>query len=360
MKEFVGFSQEHAVTAQPMVVVSAQMHKLNMGLFGKKKISWEDDEDEVIEVPNESKDIEEIPTKTEKPPTVSKKKVESTPREFVATKTSNEPRRVSTVTERLNRLSINQRMQLMSDIASSVIEGHIAAALIGGSPGLGKTHEVVEVLLKRKYKRVEHEDYLIIRAGVSAFGVYKLVVQWAEKALQAKADAQGKKGASGKPAKVKIPIIVFDDVPIWSDKRMVDLLKALMDTSDRRIVSWLTDRAALDPEEAKRLGKLPAQVEFTGGVIVITNEEEKKMNSAILDRTMYLPIEVTDEEMMVRMRTLIDKVEPKMDKVLKRNVLEWLLSDEYEGQERSMRTLVKALKLARANPKNWKRMVQVV
>ena len=133
-----------------------------------------------------------------------------------------------------------------------------------------------------------------------------------------------------------------------------------MDTSDKRIVSWLTDRAELDPEEAKKLGKLPAQVEYSGGVIVITNEEEKKMNNAILDRTVYLPIEVNDEEMQERMRHLVNRLEPGMDKELKIKVLNWLLSNEYEGEERSMRTLVKSLKLARANPRNWKRMVQIV
>ena len=84
------------------------------------------------------------------------------------------------------------------------------------------------------------------------------------------------------------------------------------------------------------------------------------MNNAVLDRSMYLPIEVTDAEMQERMKSLIHKIEPKMDKKLKRDVLNWLLSDQYEGKERSMRTLVKSLKLAKANPQNWLRMVQVV
>lgn len=327
---------------------------LNMGLFGKRKeITWDDEEvDEEIEPEAITPSQEEEPQVREQP----QKQVVQTPRTVVR----QQERRVSTVTERLNRLDVNSRMDLMSDIAASVIEGTIPCCLIGGSPGLGKTHTVVEELLKKKYKRVEHEDYIVIKAGVSAFGVYKFVVSMAEKALQARANAMGKKGQNGKPMKPRIPIIVFDDVPFVSDKRLVDLLKALMDTSDRRIVSWLTDRAELDPEEAKKLGKIPAQVEYTGGVIVITNEEEKKINKAIIDRTVYLPIEVTDAEMQERMRTLVHRLEPGMDKQLKVNVLNWLLSTEYEGAERSMRTLVKALKLARANPQNWKRMVQVV
>jgi hypothetical protein len=332
-----------------------------MSLFNRKakKISWDE--------PTETEDEEEQSQVEEELPIQDPVKKE-TVRQHI--KSNNQPthsrvevapapRRVSTVTERLNRLNVNDRMDLMADVASSVIEGTIPCCLIGGDPGIGKTHTIVEELLKKKYKRVEHQDYLIIKAGVSAFGVYKLVVEWSEKAKQAKAEAKSKK-AKGQKAKAKVPVIVFDDVPLWSEKRMVDLLKGLMDTSDRRIVSWLTDRSETDPEQAKKLGKLPAQVEYTGGVIVITNEDEKRMNKAVIDRTVYLPIEVSDIEMQERMKTLCNRLEPGMDNRLKQQVLNWILSSKYEGKERSMRTLVKALKLARANPNRWEYMVQVV
>ena len=338
-----------------------------MGLFNRKakKIKlWDEEpiEETKDEKENSQPQVEETPKQKAAHKETARRQIESQKEKYPLVHAPSDPyekRTVSTVTERLNRLNVNDRMDLMASIASAVIEGTIACCLIGGSPGLGKTHTVVEELLKKKYKRVEHQDYLIIKAGVSAFGVYKLIVEWAEKAKQAQADANDKK-AKGKKVKAKIPVIVFDDVPLWQDKRMVDLLKALMDTSDRRIVSWLTDRSETDPEVAKKLGKLPAQVEYTGGVIVITNEDEKKMNKAVLDRTVYLPIEVNDAEMQERMRTLCDRLEPGMDKRLKHQVLNWILSSKYEGAERSMRTLVKALKLARANPHRWEHMVQVV
>ena len=84
------------------------------------------------------------------------------------------------------------------------------------------------------------------------------------------------------------------------------------------------------------------------------------MNDAIVDRSIWLPIEVSEMEMAERMRTLLPKIMPHMDNKLKNQVLNWLLSNEYEGKERSMRTLVKALQLANANPNNWLRMVQIV
>ena len=60
------------------------------------------------------------------------------------------PRKQSTVTERLNRLHINDRMELMADVAGAVFEGSINSCVIGGSPGLGKTHTVVEELAKKE------------------------------------------------------------------------------------------------------------------------------------------------------------------------------------------------------------------
>ena len=350
-----------------------------MGFFGKaKRIVWDEEEQEPPEVPETKNEIIEVEVNEspESKSTSSKNHTKPKPTATVergrneARKIKREydtNRKITTVTERLNRLAVNDRMDMMAQIASAVIEGTISCCLIGGSPGLGKTHCVVEDLLKGKYKRVEHEDYLIIKAGVSAFGVYKLVVEWAEKAHQAKAEAKSNK-SKGLKVTAKIPVIVFDDVPLWSDRRMVDLLKALMDTSDRRIVSWLTDRSETDPEKAKQLGKLPAQVEYTGGVIVITNEDEKKMNPAVLDRTMYLPIEVNAEEMKHRMRTICPLLEKGMDPKLRQQVLEWILSDKYEGKERSMRTLVKALKLAASAPKgtdrngrpHWEKTVSIV
>jgi len=335
-------------------------------MFSKKKISWTDDSEEEVEVQMETPPPQDGNTAAEPPAKSKAVPGLSDPRTLIIA----QERKISTIEERLNRLPVNERFALMSDSASSVIEGTIKSIIIGGDPGLGKTHEVVENLLKKKYKRVENEDYILIKAGVSAFGVYKFVVLMAERAetahaLRAEKEKENiervKRNLKPLPIKVKIPVIVFDDVPLWKgEPRLLELVKGLTDTSDRRIVSWLTDRAELDPEKAKKLGKLPAQVEYTGGVIIITNEDRKVMNDAIVDRSIWLPIEVSEMEMAERMRTLLAKIMPHMDNKLKKQVLNWLLSNEYEGKERSMRTLVKALQLANANPNNWLRMVQIV
>jgi len=65
--------------------------------------------------------------------------------------------------------------------------------------------------------------------------------------------------------------------------------------------------------------------------------------------------------MMERMKLLGPLMGPKtMNADLRQKVVNWLCSNEFEGEERSMRTLHKALSLAAANPKNWKSMCQIL
>lgn len=260
--------------------------------------------------------------------------------------------------ERLNQLDVNKRLDLMESLFKSVLVGTIPAVMVQSGPGIGKTHTFMELV--KKMGLVENVDYIVIKAGVSAFGVYKQICHWAEIAKQREEEAKGKDGKAAK--QVVVPTIFFDDVPVFGDKRMVDVLKALMDTYKERKITWLTDRAELDPEEAKSKGKLPAQVTYTGGVIIATNAEIKRIDKPMMDRAIFMPIQVTDEEMVERMRAVAtsEKFEPEMDPKLKLQVLNWMCGPDYTGEERSMRSLVKALKLAQADPKNWRDIVTIV
>ena len=268
---------------------------------------------------------------------------------------------VLTQLERTSKMHINQRLATMESLMKAVIHGVIPAVMVQSGPGIGKTHTLLELF--KQMGLVENVDFIIIKAGVSAYGVYKQVCYWADVAKQREEDAKKKDGKNvANKKKPTVPVLVFDDVPMFGDKRLVDIMKGLMDTYKVRKITWLTDRATLDPEEAKAKNKLPAQVEYTGGVIILTNEELKKIDKPMMDRSIFMPIQVTDAEMMERMRTIAasSKFEPDCDPKLKAAVVNWMCSNEYTGAERSMRTLVKAMKLAQADPKNWRDLVQIV
>ena len=57
---------------------------------------------------------------------------------------------------------------------------------------------------------------------------------------------------------------------------------------------------------------------------------------------------------------IIHKCGGLTDREMKQQVLDWLCSSEFEGEELSMRTLHKALLIANANPKRWKSMCVIL
>ena len=270
-------------------------------------------------------------------------------------------RKVVSRIDRMNRLSVNDRLATMANGFRAVALGTLPAVMVRSGPGIGKTHTLKELF--KKLGMVENEDFIIIKAGVSEYGDYRIVCHWAEKVKEWKRQAKEKDAKSKGKKKKTVPVIVFDDVPIKGQK-MVDMMKALMDTYEERIVTWHTDRTSMDPNE--KGGKLPASVTYEGGVIILTNEPTKKIDKPMRDRSIFFEIEITDAEMIERMRTVAQDMEPHMNKPnypypkLKKEVVDWICSDDYEGEERSMRTLYKALKLAQANPKRWKLMCSVI
>ena len=337
--------------------------KLNMGFWKKKEPeivgSWDDEEETpVVETTVESVEFVDQPETSQTP--VQAIVVKGQMR---ATGATSKPRKTKSKAEIAAALPINERMQLLIDFYSAVLEGTIPSFMVQGGPGLGKTYILLEMFKKRGW--VEGKDYLMIKAGVSAFGVYGIICKWADKAEQAIQDAKSKGDKAFKP---KIPVLVFDDVPMFSagkEARLTDMIKAMTDSTsgeEGRLVSWRTNKTKDDPEEAKAAGTYPSEVRYKGGVIIITNEDAKKIDKPTQDRAGGpLFLTVTQDEMMERMKLLAPSMGPKgMDKKLKQIVLNWLCSSEFEGEELSMRTLHKALLIANANPKRWKSMCVIL
>ncbi|MBT93264.1 MAG: hypothetical protein CMA60_00355 [Euryarchaeota archaeon] len=270
---------------------------------------------------------------------------------------------IKTRLERTAAMHVNDRLDTMESLLRAVFIGTLYTVYINSGPGIGKTHAVMEIVKELGLK--EDVDYIHIKGSVSAYGLYKLVVHWDQIARQRKEDAKKKdgkteQGGKGKTAKPFTPTIVLDDVS-GKGEQFEQIMKGLGDSYPVRTITWMTDKASMDPEEVKK-GKLPHKVDYTGGVIILSNDPINKIDKPLMDRSMFLHIEVTDEEMVERMRTIASgpKFQPDMDPKLKMKVLDWICSDDYEGSERSMRTLVKACQLAQADPKNWRRLVQII
>lgn len=185
---------------------------------------------------------------------------------------------------------LNRVFELVNELSKAAAEGAIRGLIISGPSGIGKSHEVVEAL--QDYYEADQlleRDYKIIKGSGTPISLYMELFNY-----------------SG-PGQT----LVLDDADrfLWEEESL-NLLKAVLDTSPVRRVSWLSQSRVLDEAD------IPRSFTFEGSVIFLTNLkfDSARNNSkiadhlrAILGRCHYLDLEVNDtREILLRIRQVID------------------------------------------------------
>lgn len=182
----------------------------------------------------------------------------------------------SHLTDEQIKARIDDRFKTLEEIVTRATTGNVNGAVIFGAPGVGKSYCVEETLVSLG------AEYLSLKGKSTPGGLYDILYQ------------------------VKDPgqVLVIDDCDsLLYDETALDLLKAILDSNERRVVSWASRR---DTE-------IPQRFQFFGSVIFITNtdfELEARKNTkiskdieAILDRCLYLDLTIrTVREKMIRIR----------------------------------------------------------
>lgn len=180
-------------------------------------------------------------------------------------------------------------------------------------------------------------------------------------------------------------IIVFDDCDeALTNKTAANIFKSAIDTYEHRTVSWFkTDTLntqGLPNEVIKGLvnndakHRLPSTFEFTGACIFITNLPLYKIDSALLTRCDVIDVtlrrndigeiiknQLSNIEIPVHQRATGKTINIGTNEELKREVLEFLLSDEYKkhmiahNMPLNFRLFKLAYTYAYNNPESWKR-----
>ena len=257
-------------------------------------------------------------------------------------------------------MSVEDRFRVFHRTVDDVVRGIMPFAIIYGTAGVGKSWTVKDVLEKRGQE--PGKDYAWLTSKCTPPSLYETGIAF-------------RKGG----------ILVLDDVdftPNKAGKQMVELLKAMTDTYDERIVTWNTKGADIEivnsVEEGERLLELrekgevkkkPSQYKFEGRIIVITNLTEKEFDKegALLSRAMNVPLFLTEDEKLEHMRIKLREISPEMDLGLKEEVLNALIeyhevqtevvkaagTDKLDRAQLDLRTLVNALKLAEVD-NDWR------
>jgi len=239
------------------------------------------------------------------------------------------------------------RFEVLKDMTKAVKSGTVRAMIVTGPPGVGKSFGVEEVLAKddlfdtlgqRKPK------YEIVKGAMSAIGLYAKLYEYSEKGN----------------------VIVFDDCDsVLLDDLSLNILKAALDSSKKRTISWNTDSRMLRQEG------VPDRFEFKAGAIFITNIKFENVRSkklqdhlgALESRCHYIDLQMdTDREKVLRIKQIVEDGmldSYEFEDIQRDEVVDYIVENRAKMRELSLRTVLKVADLRKSFPTNWKSMAEV-
>jgi hypothetical protein len=169
---------------------------------------------------------------------------------------------------------IRERFEVLTQMTEATQEGNVRAMIVSGPPGVGKSYGVEEQLNKQDiFNKLSDTPpkFEVVRGSMSALGLYQKLYKFSN------------------PGNILVlddcDTVLFDDVSL-------NILKAALDSSKKRYISWNTESRILANEG------VPDRFEYRGSVIMITNikfnyVKSKKLQdhlAAIMSRCHYLDL----------------------------------------------------------------------
>lgn len=243
---------------------------------------------------------------------------------------------------------ISQRFNILDDMTKAVLNGDIRAMIVAGPPGVGKSFGIERELEKANLfdqltgRRVKSE---MIKGTASALGMYKALYKYSD----------------------ENSVVVFDDCDsILLDDVCLNLLKGALDSSRKRVISWLADSHSL-----RREG-VPDQFNFKGGVIFITNLKFDQMKSqktrdhldAIQSRCHYLDLTLdTMRDKLLRIKQIASTGELfanyEFSDLVQAEIIDFMSEKQNKLREVSLRMAIKIADLRKSFPDKWMSMAEV-
>lgn len=238
-----------------------------------------------------------------------------------------------------------ERFSILEVLTNAAVKGEARALVVSGPAGLGKSYTVEKALESWDPEQINHT---IVKGYVKTTGLYKLLYQYRN---------------AGQ-------VLVFDDADtIFYDDNSLNLLKAVCDTTERRVVSYLAETNMVDEESAERI---PRSFAFEGTIVFITNldfdsliERGHKLAphlQALVSRSHYIDLAMkTRRDYMVRIRQVVSAgmlkaqgLTPSQEK----EVLDFLNAKQDRLREMSLRMALKIGALVKMGG-NWQKLAAV-
>jgi hypothetical protein len=239
------------------------------------------------------------------------------------------------------------RFDILEDMTQAVKEGTVRAMIVTGPPGVGKSFGVDKVLHKEDLFNMMGErkaKYEVVKGAMSAIGLYCKLYEYADKGN----------------------VVVFDDCDsVLLDDLSLNILKAALDSSTKRMIHWNTDSSKLRSEG------VPGSFEFKAGAIFITNIKFENVRSkklqdhlaALESRCHYVDLQMdTEREKVLRIKQItkdgmLDSYD--FENGEEDEVIQFIDDQKAKLRELSLRTVLKIADLRKSFPTNWKNMAEV-
>jgi hypothetical protein len=243
-----------------------------------------------------------------------------------------------------------ERFEILEDMTRAVKKGDVRAMIVTGPPGVGKSFGVEKVLARHDvFADVANDEklrkYEVVKGAMSAIGLYSKLYEFSEKKC----------------------ILVFDDCDsVLLDDLSLNILKAALDSSKKRMIHWNTDSRLLRSEG------VPNSFEFKGGAIFITNikfdhVKSKKLKDhleALESRCHYLDLTIdTEREKLLRIRQVVRDCgmldDYDLEDDAKAEVVDFINTNAKRMRELSLRMVLKIADLRASMPRNWQRVAEL-
>lgn len=266
----------------------------------------------------------------------------------------------------------------MAQLVDMIAKKQLRSLIINGGPGSGKTHTIMQVIEQNNL--LKNKDYVKLSGKASPIEIYKTLFMFRDGGL-----------------------IVFDDLDsMWRNEDATNILKAALDSSPVREISWVStqtinvsrmpddkkqelfkqidrqidgtdeevdvfpgddDSDEDSPKKAvKKRGadtkiRYPSTFDFKGRVIFISNLKPEEMDSAILSRSTKINMDLSPEQILMRMKAILPTLggtDVSLEK--KQELLDQLVA--MHGRKEitmvTMREFTKGLDIVRSGAPNWR------
>jgi hypothetical protein len=245
-------------------------------------------------------------------------------------------------------------------VTMGATQDDLNALIVSGAAGVGKSY-TAEWVLDSAAEKVEEETvkglsfnersvpsgfrHTVVKGTITAIELYTLAYEYRH------------------PNNV---IVLDDSDRIFDDEEGLNVLKALLDTSTVRKVSWMTDHPRFKGDDG-----LPREYDYKGSMIFLTNKDfqsaidgtaRARKNSehmaALMSRAIYLDLKMhTRREITLWVKHIVmeNKILQKigLSSMQEKTAVEWIVKNMDNLREISIRTALKVGRFMKMDAQKW-------